>query len=182
MASNGQKDDKITDNENENVSEPQPTLQNAAYKMEIASANKWYGLLNIRYYEHLEATFHISWSDILDKNGNILLETQIKVASPNDVNSKTKGVEDPDEGIFNEYSPIKNYTLYALTLCHTTNTILIQRNKKQMWVDKEYPILRTVLKRMKEKDLTILYAYNHVLDLPSKNTHHHTTMSIPLSE
>ena len=69
-----------------------------------------------------------------------------------------------------------------LTLYHTTNTVLIQGNKKQMWVDKEYPILRTVLKRMKEKDLTILDAYNQVLDLPNKDDHHHTTMSIPLSE
>ena len=91
--SSDQKDNKITDNENENDSEPQPTLQNAAYKMEIAGAKKWYELLNISYYEHLEATYHIPWSDILDKKGNILLETQVRVALPNDVNSKTKGVE-----------------------------------------------------------------------------------------
>ena len=38
-----------------------------------------------------------------------------------------------------------------------------------MWVDKEQAILRTVLKRMKEKDLTILDAYNEVLDFPSKD-------------
>ena len=157
-------------------------LQNAAYKMEIAIAKKWYELLNIRYYEHLEATYHISWSDILDKNGNILLETQVKVAFPNDVNSKTKGVEDLDKAIFNECIPKKNHTLYTLTLYHTTNTILMQGNKKQMWVDKEYPILRTVLKRMKEKGLIILYGYNQVLDLPCKEDHHHTTMSMPLSE
>ena len=115
--------------------------------MEIASAKKWYELLNIHYYEHLEATYHIFWSDILDRNGNILLETQAKVTLPNDVNSKTKGVKDPDKAIFNE----KNHTLYTLTLYHTTNTILIHGNKKEMWVDKKYPILRTVLNRMKEK-------------------------------
>ena len=55
----------------------------------------WTPYVNIRYYEHLEATYHISWSDVLDKKGNILLETQVKVVLPNDVNSKTKGVEDP---------------------------------------------------------------------------------------
>ena len=35
---------------------------------------------------------------------------------------------------------------------------------------------------MKEKYLTILDAYNQVLDLPSKYNHHHTYMSIPISE
>ena len=94
--SKGQKDDRKADNENKSDSEPQPTLQNAAY--------------------------------------------------------------------------------------HTTNTVLIQGNKKQMWVDKEHPILKTVLKRMKEKDITILDAYKQVLDLTSKDDHYHTTMSIPLSE
>ena len=65
---------------------------------------------------------------------------------------------------------------------HTTNTVLIQGNKKQMWVNKEHPILKNVLKRMKEKDLTILDAYNQVLDLTSKDDHYYTTMSIPISE
>lgn len=40
-----QKDDKITDNENENDSKSQPILQNAAYKMGIANAKKWNKLL-----------------------------------------------------------------------------------------------------------------------------------------
>ena len=101
------------------------------------------------------------------------METQVKVALPNDVDSKRKGVEDPDKTIFNKCIPTKNYILY-----HTANMVLIQGNKKQMWVDKEYPIRRTVLKRMKEKDLTILYTSNQVLDLPSKDDHHHRTMSI----
>ena len=51
-----------------------------------------------------------------------------------------------------------------------------------MWVNKEHPILKNVLKRMKEKDLTILDAYNQVLDLTSKDDHYYTTMSIPISE
>ena len=56
--SQGQKDDKITNIENRNASEPQPALDNAAYKMEIANTRKWFELRNIRYYEHLEVTYH----------------------------------------------------------------------------------------------------------------------------
>ena len=41
-----------------------------------------------------------------------------------------------------------------------------------MWVAKEYPIQRTVLKRMKEKDLSILDTYNQVIDLPNKDEHY----------
>ena len=63
--------------------------------MEIANSKKWNELLNIRYSEHLEDTYYIPWSDNLD-NANILLETQVKVALPNDVNSKIKGAEYPD--------------------------------------------------------------------------------------
>ena len=47
--SSDQKDNKITDDENENDSEPQPTLQNAAYTIEIASAKEWYELLMLTY-------------------------------------------------------------------------------------------------------------------------------------
>ena len=86
--------------------------------METVSAKKWYELLNKRYYEHLEPTYHISWNNILDKNCNILLETQVKVAFPNDVNSKTKGVEDPAKAIFNECIPTKNYTVYLNVVSH----------------------------------------------------------------
>ena len=91
--------------------------------MEITNTKKWYELLNIRYYEHLEATYHISWSDTLDKNGNTLLETQVKAALPNDVNSNKKGAEDSDNTIFNEFIPTKNHTLYILTLYHTANMV-----------------------------------------------------------
>ena len=38
---------KLPDNEIENDSEPQPTLQNVAYKMEIMNTKKQYELLNI---------------------------------------------------------------------------------------------------------------------------------------
>ena len=51
--SNSQKEKKI-DSKNQNDSKPQPTLQNAAYKMKISNTNKWYELLIIHYYEHLK--------------------------------------------------------------------------------------------------------------------------------
>ena len=44
------------------------------------------------------------------------------------------------------------------------------------------PNTKNCTKRNERNDLTILDAYNQVLDLPSKDDHHHTTMSIPLSE
>lgn len=84
--------------------------------MEIANTKKWYELFNICYYEHLEATYHISWSDTLDKYGNTLLESQVKVALPNDLNSSKKCTKDSDNTIFNECIPTKNQTLYILTL------------------------------------------------------------------
>lgn len=104
--SNGQKDDKMTDTENGNDSEPQPTLQNAAYKIEPANTKKCYELLSIRYYEHLQTTYHTSWSETLDKNGKILPETQVKIALSNDV----------DKIIFNKCIPMKNNTIYILIL------------------------------------------------------------------
>lgn len=114
--SNGQKDDKMTDTENGNDSEPQPTLQNAAYKIEPANTKKCYELLSIRYYEHLETTYHTSWSETLDKNGKILPETQVKIALSNDVNNNKKGPENSDKIIFNKCIPMKNNTIYILIL------------------------------------------------------------------
>ena len=95
-------------------------------------------------------TWKLHTTYTLDKNGDILLETQVKVALPNEVNSNKKVAIDSDKTIFNECIPTKNHTLYFLTLYHTTNTVLIQGNKKQMWADKEYPILRTILKNERE--------------------------------
>ena len=73
------------------------TVNHNPLYLEIANTKKQYELLNIRYYEHLKGTYHISWSDTLDKNANILLKTQMKVALLNDVNSKKKGTEDSDK-------------------------------------------------------------------------------------
>ena len=65
------------------------------------------------------------------------------------------------------HSNKKSHTAYLNAISHNKHgPIIIQGNKKQVWVDKQYPILRTVL----------------VLGLPRKDEHHHTTMAIPRSE
>ena len=83
--------------------EPLPTLQKAAYKMTVVRPNEWYDLLNIRYYEHLQKTFYIEWTDTLDKGGNVLLETQVKIFKQNKKNSTndTKTEEDSNQTLFN---------------------------------------------------------------------------------
>ena len=43
------------------------------------------------------------------------------------------------------------------------------------------PNTKSCNKKMKEEDLNILDANNQVLDLPSKDDHHHTSMVIPLN-
>lgn len=58
----------------------QPTLQNADYKMTVSSIQQWYNILNIRHYEHLYEAYHIHWADTMDKSGDTLLETKIKIA------------------------------------------------------------------------------------------------------
>ena len=55
----------------------------------------------------------------------------MKVALPNDVNSKMKGVEDPDKAIFNECIPTKNPTVYLNIVSHNKhgpNTGKIKRD------------------------------------------------------
>ena len=56
-------------------------------------------------------------------------------------NQKGKGENstsptDTDESLFDEIIPSKKQTLYSLTLYHTVNTILIQGNRKSIWVTK----------------------------------------------
>ena len=83
--------------------EPLPTLQKAAYKMTVVRPNEWYDLLNIRYYEHLQKAFYIEWTDTLDKGGNVLLATQVKIFKQNKKNSTndTKTEEDSNQTLFN---------------------------------------------------------------------------------
>ena len=126
--------------------EPLPALQKAAYKMTVVRPNEWYDLLNIRYYEHLQKTFYIEWTDTLVKEGNVLLETQVKIFKQNKNSANDTKTEEDSNQTFNESIPPKGNILYVLALYHTTNTLLIQGNLRANWVDEEYPLLKTVLK------------------------------------
>ena len=114
-------------------------------------------------------TFYIEWTDTLDKEGNVLLETQVKIFKQNKKNSTngTKTEEDSNQTLFDELIPPKSNILYVLTLYHTTNTLFIQRNLRANWVDEEYPLLKTVLNKRKEQESSMLEAYNHVLEIPT---------------
>ena len=78
------KDTEVTDKHSTNTFEnkPQPTYHNAAYKMTNVHVDKWYELINMHYREHLHESYRISGSDITDKSGAVLLETQIKAELP----------------------------------------------------------------------------------------------------
>ena len=91
--------------------EPLPTLQKAACKMTVVRLNEWFDLLNIRYYEHLQKMFYIEWTDILDKGGNLLLETQVKVFKQNKKNS-TNNTKSEEESIKH----------YLMSQCHLKAT------------------------------------------------------------
>ena len=95
--------------------------------------------------------FYIEWTNTLDKGGYVLLETQVKVFRKNSKNStkETKTEEDSNQ-TFNESISPKSNILYVLTLYHTTNTLLIQGNLRANWVNEEYPLLKTVI--IKEKN------------------------------
>ena len=86
---------------------PLPTLQKAAYKMTVVRPSEWYDLLNIRHYEHLQKTVYIEWTETLDKGGNVLLETQVKIFKQNKKNStkNTKTEEGSNQTLFNESIP-----------------------------------------------------------------------------
>lgn len=163
------------------IEEPKPTDRLAAYKMSALNTNDWYEILDIRYYEHLQDIYDISWSDVFDKSGGNLLETQVKISdlSLKQVINKNKTekkdsksnieYENPliDKGdkLFNEIIPSKNQVLYSLTLYHTTNTLLIQGNKKVIWVEKEFPILKSVLKYKNENKSSTIEAYQQILEV-----------------
>ena len=134
--------------------EPLPTLQKAAYKMTIVRVNEWYDILNIRYYEHLQKTFYTEWTDTLDKGGDVLLGTQVKIFKQNMKNSTndTKAEEDSNQTLFNESIPPKSNILYVLTLYHTTNTLFIQGNLRANWVNEGYPLLKTDLNKRKKRN------------------------------
>ena len=145
--------------------EPQPTQHNTAYKMININVDERYELLNIRYYEPLHKSCHISWSDITDKRGTVPWETQIKVAElprRNNVNT--------DDNIFNETIPSKNLTHYIITLYHTTSTLLIQGSQRTIWVEKELQIIKVALNHHRNHGTNnINDAYNHILEIPEEH-------------
>ena len=63
--------------------EPVLTTHQAAFKLNVANPADWYKLFNIQYYKQLLNIYNIIWSNIYNKSGNILLETQTKVANFN---------------------------------------------------------------------------------------------------
>ena len=161
------KDTKVTNKNSANTfeSEPQPTQHNVAYKMTNIHVDEWYKLLNIRYYEHLHKSYHISWSDITDKSGSVLLETHIKVAElplRNNVNNNTNNM-------FNGTIPSKNLTHYVITLYYTTSTLPIKGNERTVWVEKEFPLLKAVLNHHRNRCTTnVNEAYNQILEIPEE--------------
>ena len=80
--------------------------------------------------------------DTLDKGGNVLLKTLVKIFKQNKKNStkNTKTDKGSNQTLFNESIPPKSNILYVLTLYHTTNTLLIQGNLRANWIDEEYPL------------------------------------------
>ena len=175
--SSKRKDAKVTNKNSADTfkNEPQPTQHSAAYKMTNINVDEWYELLNIRYYEHLHKSYHISWSNITDKSGTVSLETQIKVAElprKNNVNT--------DNNMFNEIIQSSNLTHYTITLYHTTSTLLIQGSQRTVWVEKEFPILKAVLNHHRNHGTNnINEAYNHILEIPEE---HQSTEQLPIGE
>ena len=137
--------------------EPKPKIHLTAFKLNVANPTDWYELFNIQYYEHLQNIYNVIWKDVYNKRGDIQLETQIKVTNliVKDINTTKKQKETSenqkgkgensmspthtDESLFDKIIPSKKQTLYSLTLYHTTYTILIQGNRKSIWVTKEFP-------------------------------------------
>ena len=156
--------------------EPKPTLHNAAFTMHVKNIKEWYDLFNVRYYEKLQEVYNIVWTDTSDKNGENLLETKIKVMEiPQDQMKEKYEKNNTDENIINKQSPFnesippKSSTLFVITLYHTTQLILIQGNQKQLFVDKEYPILRTIMNCKTKNNILMLDAYHEVIETPESH-------------
>ena len=57
--------------------------------------------------------------------------------------------------------------MYALTLHHTTNTLLKQGNHRGKWVNNEYLILKGIMKKKQKHNIELEHSYNKTLELPS---------------
>ena len=90
-------------------------------------------------------------------------------------NQKGKGENsmsptDTDESLFDKIIPSKKQTLYSLTLYHTTYMILIQGNRKSIWVTKEFPLMKAVINHKCKNNTSITDAYNQILETENKTT------------
>ena len=76
---------------------------------------------------------------------------------------RTKKEQSPtetDESLFDETIPSKTQILYSLTFYHTANTILIQGNRKSIWVTIEFPLMKAIIKHKCKRNTSITDAYN----------------------
>ena len=129
------------------------------------------------------------WSDVYDKSGNILLETQIKVADLTvkgiiTTTEKQKEMSehqkwkrenstsptDTYESLFDKVIPSKKQTLYSLTLYHTTNTILIQGNRKSICVTKEFPLMKVIVNHKCKHNTSVTAAHSQILKMENETT------------
>lgn len=114
-----------------------------------------------QYYEHLHESYHIIWSDIMEKSRSVLLETQVKVAEPLQRNNGNNNIND----MVNELVPAKDQTHYIITLFHIMSSLLVQGNQRTVWVVKEFPLLKTILNHRKNCPNSINEDYSQVLEL-----------------
>ena len=91
----------------------------------------------------------------------------MKIAELPSNKRETQTKEPKDTNDFNELIPVKSQVLYALTLYHTTHTILIQGNQRGTWVNKEYPILKGIMKEKEKHNIELEQAYEKILELSS---------------
>ena len=116
----------------------------------------------------MQEVYHIVWSGTSYKEGKTLLETRVKVSEiMTETNKNRKNKAHPTAS---ELIPSKNRTLSIIILYHTANTVLVQGNKKSIWTNKEFPILKAVLLHMREHNTLMDEAYNKTLEMPGSDT------------
>ena len=110
-----------------------PSKEEAAYTFTVLEERfpYWIRCLVLRYWEDLQNTFEVSWSDVVDKE-NVLVEHLIKISElPPEI---------PED---EEYSlPIVNNSSYKITVYRTKNKIMAQGNYRQHWVRKNFQSFR----------------------------------------
>ena len=75
--------------------------------------------------------------------------------------------EPKDANDFNEIIPPKSQIFYALPWYHSNNTLLIQGNYRDTWVNNEYPILKPTMKEKEKHNIELEQAYIKILELSS---------------